>query len=204
MTNKKCILTEESIFLHHEGVLRQLPQFKRDLNNRLAHNICTPDLPYIESKRGHLLFVYGTLKQGFSRNWMLKGYKARFVASAISTLEYSLFYSPALGFPVMMPRYCQSEVGHVMGQLWIIPPKLIAILDDVEKNGDMYNRIKINVQLITKPTDTQFQQYATTYAFGYIGNPKEWGQQIIQNKMLPIMPSENKIINFIQPRILTP
>jgi gamma-glutamylcyclotransferase (GGCT)/AIG2-like uncharacterized protein YtfP len=203
MSNNKCILNESKL-LTHEGVLRQLPQFRKQLSDRINRNIYTPDLPYLNSRNGHLLFVYGTLKEGFSRNWMLKSYKSRFICSAISWQMYSLFYAPKLGFPVMMPTVNGAPIGNVVGQLFIVPPKVISVLDECEKNGDMYNRYRINLQLITKPSDKQFQQYATCYAWAYIGNSKEWVPHVQQRRMVAMVPNGSHYLNFIQPRILTP
>jgi gamma-glutamylcyclotransferase (GGCT)/AIG2-like uncharacterized protein YtfP len=203
MSKDKCILNESRL-LQHEGVIRNLPDFRKQVHDRINRNIYTPDLPYLNSRNGHLLFVYGTLKTGFSRHWMLKSYKSHFICSAISWQMYSLFYAPKLGFPVMMPSAGGSPIGNVVGQLFIVPPKVISVLDECEKNGDMYNRYKINLQLITKPTDNQFQQYATCYAWCYIGNPKEWRPHVEQRRMVAMVPNESHFLNFLQPKIYTP
>jgi gamma-glutamylcyclotransferase (GGCT)/AIG2-like uncharacterized protein YtfP len=204
MSNNSSTILTNSRLISHPGVLRMLPEFKKQLSDRMNRNIYTPDLPYLNSRNGHLLFVYGTLKDGFSRHWMLKSYKSRFVCAAISWQMYSLFYAPNLGFPVMMPTAGGSPIGNVVGQLYIVPPKVITVLDECEKNGDMYNRYKINLQLITNPTDKQFQQYSTCYAWAYIGNPKEWTQHIHARRMVAMLPSESHFLNFVQPRLLTP
>jgi gamma-glutamylcyclotransferase (GGCT)/AIG2-like uncharacterized protein YtfP len=199
MQQNECILNTPPKFLQHPGVIRNFPTFKKKMHDMIDRNCYTPDMMQIEAQRGHLLFVYGTLKNGCTRNWMLKSYKARFVASAISWNMFSMFYSPKLGFPVVMPSYKESAVGNIVGQLWIVPPKAIRVLDECEKNGDMYFRQRINTQIITKPTDTNFQQYACQYAWAYIGNPLEWIAPIHDGRMLALVPQDNNMINYIQP-----
>jgi gamma-glutamylcyclotransferase (GGCT)/AIG2-like uncharacterized protein YtfP len=201
MTVDNCIINTESTLIKNEAVLRTLPKFKEALKIALYESRHTPDINYIESKRGHLLFVYGTLKKGMSRHWMLEQYKARFVATATTFMRYSLYYSPKLGFPVMMPGLVKTPAGNVCGQLYIVPPKVILELDEIEKNTVLYNRMRINTQLLTKPMDNQFQQYATTYAFAYVGWQKEWLPLVNDNRLLPLIPHKNGMLNFIQPTI---
>lgn len=83
------------------------------------------------------VFVYGTLKRGFSLHKYLRG--ARFLGEA--ELEGFLMYD--LGwYPGIVPG-----PGRVRGELYEVSPALLAVLDEVEEEGEEYERRLLPVRL---------------------------------------------------------
>ena len=82
------------------------------------------------------LFVYGTLKDGYELNYILKDAQLLEKGSITPTAEWEMFSLGA--FPGIVHV---GEGGRkVRGDLYRIPVKLVDILDLVEGEGRMYKR----------------------------------------------------------------
>ncbi len=83
------------------------------------------------------VFVYGTLKRGFCLHKYLHG--SRFVGEAL--LEGFKMYD--LGsYPGIIPGQ-----GLVWGEVYQVPPGVLALLDEIEDEGEEYERRLVWVRL---------------------------------------------------------
>lgn len=85
----------------------------------------------------YLVFVYGTLKKGFSNHRLLSG--AEFVEAA-QTLEKFAMYST--GTPIVLK---EEAVSPIFGELYRVDEKILAALDSLEGHPDWYRREQVEV-----------------------------------------------------------
>jgi len=84
------------------------------------------------------LFVYGTLMQGQSRNYVLKG--LTFETAILKGYEKQ--EPTSLGFPLII----RKEDSIVEGEIYFnIPDSLLKKIDIIEGEGDLYHRIIVKV-----------------------------------------------------------
>ena len=84
------------------------------------------------------LFVYGTLMKGQSRNYILKG--ITFESALLNGYEKQ--EPSSLGFPLII----QKDAAVVKGEIYFdIPDSLFKEIDFIEREGDLYHRITVNV-----------------------------------------------------------
>lgn len=187
---KNDIILEKSKLRGTFKVLAQAEGFKDEVLARTLENQSTPDILELDTKRGHLLFVYGSLKASFPRHYLLKSTGARFVAVGMTVMPYSLFYQPYRDddrFPVMLGSIDSSPAGHVVGQLWIVHPRTIMDLDQMERNGKLFKRLRMQVQVISKPQDKGFQTFALVWPWAYMGIASTW-RPLINDKNMEAIP----------------
>jgi gamma-glutamylcyclotransferase (GGCT)/AIG2-like uncharacterized protein YtfP len=176
MSNDAILNTKSELRVAFK-TLTQAQGFREEIAHRRLLNSATPDILQLDEKRGHLLFVYGSLKSPFPRHYLLKSAKAKFVAVGMTFMDYSLFYQPNRQderFPVLLPPINGSPSGHVVGQLWMVYPQTIMDLDRMERNGVLYQRLRMQCQVISKPMDKGFQLFANVWPWAYMGMPSAW------------------------------
>ncbi|MFX0206063.1 MAG: gamma-glutamylcyclotransferase [Candidatus Hodarchaeota archaeon] len=89
------------------------------------------------------LFTYGTLKSGYSRNYLLSGLEYE---KAI-LLGYRMLTPPNLGFPFIIQDKESNVTGEIYYQLTQSHWKQI---DLVEGEGSLYHRVLVEVKTISK------------------------------------------------------
>jgi len=92
------------------------------------------------------LFVYGTLKQGYSNNVLLRG--AKFLGPAITKKNYVLFNC---GFPKAVTLSLDKEAYPmlpVIGELYEVEDNHIRSCDQLEGHPDWYRRDVIEATLL--------------------------------------------------------
>jgi gamma-glutamylcyclotransferase (GGCT)/AIG2-like uncharacterized protein YtfP len=87
----------------------------------------------------HRVFVYGTLKSGFSNHYLLEG--CEFFGDAATVPTYKMIEN---GFPVIMP---DPEGKPLAGEIYIVDEETLARLDQLEREGSSYDRKLIDVTL---------------------------------------------------------
>jgi gamma-glutamylcyclotransferase (GGCT)/AIG2-like uncharacterized protein YtfP len=104
-----------------------------------------------------LVFVYGTLKEGYSNNRLLQGHPK---IGDFIVQNYKLYNC---GFPVAWP----SEGEVITGELWDIgdSQETLRRLDRLESEGFMYNRTDV-VAVGTDGIEEPAQMY--------VGHPRCW------------------------------
>ena len=114
-----------------------------------------------ENTNYYYVFVYGSLKNDFHNSGVLK--YSEFVCSS-RLKDHALYvFGTKTGsgnFPVMIPNKHHS----VMGEVYIVDDYTLKILDDLESEGDMYNRVLVDILV-----DGSIQEVYT-----YVGNHSFW------------------------------
>jgi gamma-glutamylaminecyclotransferase len=89
------------------------------------------------------LFVYGTLKQGFSRNQYLRD--QRFDGKARTVPRYRLFDCGS--YPGLVPAPIGAEGRSIEGEIWDVDAVCLTILDKVEAVGEgLYRRERVELE----------------------------------------------------------
>lgn len=86
----------------------------------------------------HLVFVYGSLKRGYSLNHVL--YRSLYISRATAGPEYTLLEGYA--FPFLVER---KGIG-ARGELYLVDDNTLDILDRIEGHPNFYERKKITVK----------------------------------------------------------
>jgi gamma-glutamylcyclotransferase (GGCT)/AIG2-like uncharacterized protein YtfP len=98
----------------------------------------------------HLIFVYGTLKRGFSRHSVLKD--QRYIGIGVTTNQYSMYAYG--GFPALVEN---SNGLEIYGELYEVDDNCIQDLDKIEGvDKGLFSRNQINlsnVTFVSLPTD---------------------------------------------------
>ena len=119
----------------------------------------------------HSVFVYGTLKSGFSNHYLLKGCK--FFGAAVTVPTYKMIEN---GFPVIMP---DPEGKPLAGEIYTVDDETLARLDQLEREGSSYDRKLIDVNLRLASGER-----APTKAFIYIGREDRFGKAFAHRPLL--------------------
>lgn len=99
------------------------------------------------TSKTHLVFVYGSLKQGFHNNDVLGS--ARMVM-VTSTLEKYVMRS--LGsFPGVIEDSTAKQAAPIKGEVYYVNDATLASLDQLEGNGTFYQRKLVNVYGMNDP-----------------------------------------------------
>jgi gamma-glutamylcyclotransferase (GGCT)/AIG2-like uncharacterized protein YtfP len=98
-----------------------------------------------------LLFVYGTLKMGFSRNYALNG--QIYLGTAKTKPEYSMYALngyPALVDQRMAEKNKLQVSTSVFGEIWEVDEETITKIDKIEGTDiDLFERKAINIDEFT-------------------------------------------------------
>lgn len=90
-----------------------------------------------QDRQTHLVFVYGTLRQGLPNHHLLAG--ARFLGSARTKHRYALYVE-------YFPKVVADEaVTSIQGELYLVDSYTLALLDDLEDHPFVYRREQVPV-----------------------------------------------------------
>ena len=93
----------------------------------------------------HLVFVYGTLKRGFSNNRLISG--SKFVGEARTEGKFALYES---GIPFVIE---DEQVSQISGEVYEIDEKTLAQLDRLGGHPNWYCRKMVNISVNNKDPD---------------------------------------------------
>jgi gamma-glutamylcyclotransferase (GGCT)/AIG2-like uncharacterized protein YtfP len=160
------------------------PSAKNFVQNALDDHFYTPDLAALYTAKWHPLFVYGTLKKGFSRNVLLD--EAIPLGPALTRgTGWAMFVTHhKYPFPVVLPVTSSlpgsiPTAGGIMGEAYMVSPKAITNLDFIESNGIAYQRVIRLIDLMGqngKPSSIMT-------AWMYIGVLSHWRNDLAQKGM---------------------
>jgi gamma-glutamylcyclotransferase (GGCT)/AIG2-like uncharacterized protein YtfP len=157
--------------------------FSRWLQSTLDDDYYTPDGPLLYMHEFQYIFVYGTLKHGFSRNTTLATNKGEIIGPAHTLAQgYSMHRtSSKYTYPVILSEVDKQKRGSVQGEVWKIPTRLIYDLDFIESNGEMYDRRKIGVEVLLGKQRKPHKMVA----WAYIGRNDFWVTSTVKPKLIP-------------------
>lgn len=155
------------------NILEQLSRRITDSN--------TPDFIKLKQTRDyHPVFVYGTLRQGGRLHSYLEG--CPYLGKAWTMIpRFDMRNAPGGSFPVVFDVGLGEGKGgshfsaKISGEVYAVPVKVLLDLDDIESNGNMYNRkecwVSLRDQTVKKTSSTLHPNLKT---FIYIGNDDYW------------------------------
>lgn len=110
----------------------------------------------------YTVFVYGTLKDGFSNNRLLSA--ADFVGRGCTVKPYVMMDTG--GFPVVFQETAKANVA---GEVYEVDGQTLKALDRLEGHPSFFERREVTVDI----EDTGVQQTC----WMYFGNQKGWGRR---------------------------
>tara|TARA_Y100001963_G_C6628802_1_gene375274 strand:- start:260 stop:655 length:396 start_codon:yes stop_codon:yes gene_type:complete len=113
-----------------------------------------------------LVFVYGTLKFGFSNYRLL--WDSKLIGRGITTKKFALYEA---GIPFVMEHESDTEI---YGEVYEVDEQTLAILDSLEGHPYMYERKRSNVRLING-------ENCMPWIYFYQGECKQLGMNKIIN-----------------------
>ena len=110
----------------------------------------------------HRVFVYGTLKRGIHNHRLLEG--SDYIGEAYTIDTFRMYTT---GFPVIFHSE-EPDAKAVFGEVYDVDDDTLKRLDQLEAEGSMYNREKVNVICVDagKIIDANVGIY--------VGNSKYW------------------------------
>ncbi len=155
--------------------LRPIDKF---VQGRLDDSYYSPDTPVLYNNKWLPLFVYGTLRQGFSRHTLLQ--HCPYVGSAFTRMTGWVLYRTATqnSYPVLLPALTEQP-GAVYGEVYLVSPDVVRELDFVESNGIQYHREYRTIQIHGRGDDAR-----TMAAYMYIGNRGVWKDAITKKGLV--------------------
>ena len=111
-----------------------------------------------------LLFVYGTLKRGYSNHSLLSA--GHFAGEAVTIEEYGFYLGtdkyapnePEIPFLLANPKTGDAAV-QVRGELWEVDSITLTQLDELEGHPDWYQRKTITVNLTSEESVSAFTYF---------------------------------------------
>ena len=152
----------------------------------------TPDLPSLMQRERQLVFVYGTLKEGFRNNRALKG--SAFVGYASTNNNYNMFVTTGTEapFPVVFLKGQKGRAGAIFGEVYSVVPSCLRALDYLESNGTLYKRFPTPVWIAN-----QDSSYHKVYAWMYKGLQSYWAtRQTSLRQCKPNVPKSNPTTHY--------
>lgn len=117
-----------------------------------------------DTPKKHRVFVYGTLKRGIHNHRLLE--TSDFIGEAYTVDTFRMYQT---GFPVLFLSD-DPNARSVFGEVYDVNDETLARLDQLESEGRMYDRKKVNVQLIA---DEPYRVIDANVGI-YIGNSEYW------------------------------
>ncbi len=88
----------------------------------------------------HKVFVYGTLKRGFSNHYYLAD--AKFIGNATTKEKYAMYED--FGIPFV---YKDEKVSHIKGEVYEVDDATLSAIDHLEGHPEVYKRELVKVIL---------------------------------------------------------
>jgi len=165
-------------------VPEETPGLLEQLSKRVQEQ--TPDFRERKSEKYIPVFVYGTLKRGGHLNDYIGS--SLFVGDAMtSSIKWDLHTNG--GFPIMRPAAKPEDFeSKVRGEVYLVDPLTLLVLDRIENNGRMYQREKILVSCFDQmyKTDKGMRPQVIN-AWAYVGVPEYWKDVDLQRCPYEIM-----------------
>lgn len=152
--------------------------FRRKMSN-------TPDFLELKKKEYHYVFVYGTLKVGGPLHGVLRG--CPFLGDSRTATPGFTMYEYAKKFPVVQKASAPNVAsGYIMGEVFVVPPRLFLEIDRIEDQGEMYNREEHFVFLYDQDVKSKNNLKPYIKAWMYIGNPEFWSNECLDKASMKV------------------
>lgn len=154
-----------------------------------ARQKVTPDMGQIRAQGNQLVFVYGTLKQGFHNHQVLNR-DAQYLGKARTLRDDWLMYDTG-GFPVVMRSSPIAKGNFIYGEVYSVTPDNMIRLDGLESNGSMYQREKVKFKLLDQEMESEVVKGKVTAvreAWMYVGMDDYWADESRLAEIGPTFP----------------
>jgi gamma-glutamylcyclotransferase (GGCT)/AIG2-like uncharacterized protein YtfP len=150
------------------------------VQSRLDDSFYSQDSAALFKKKWHPLFVYGSLKRGFIRNNALEG--SYFLGSAFTrNTGWTMYQMKGRhSFPMIFTPAGNDIPGSVFGEVYLVPPYKIKMLDLIESNGILYSRQYRTVDFHTRQGDQ-----IVMAVWMYLSERKTWQKAIDLGTCVP-------------------
>ena len=151
--------------------------FLSEIDRRMRY---TPDIDELYTYDKHLIFVYCNLMSGhINHNVYLSG--CDYLGRA-NTLEPNYALRRTSTFPIMCKHETEESQNSrdmmVYGETYGVSPSRIIAMDQLLKNGELFNRQKIFIRFWDQ--DTPFKDKSKSLVrecWAYLANPKVWDEK---------------------------
>lgn len=121
---------------------------------------------------GDLVFVYGTLKQGFHNHYLLRGVK--FVGNAVTVDKWALPIYGGTHLPTVLPL---NDGYAIKGEAYRPSKADWKLLDRLEGHPDMYKRVLVDIKLVDGDTPNKAWIYLFTSPMMGDLAPGRWAEE---------------------------
>lgn len=122
---------------------------REGLGNFEEDGFYTPDMPQLLQQDFHNVFVYGSLREGFSNHRFMSN--SRFVGYGVTTASKWVLTTVkgACPYPVALLTPRKDRQGRIFGEVYKVRPSTMRRLDCLESNGSIYKRWLTNITVAT-------------------------------------------------------
>ena len=206
MSRLRSLPTFKEDFWNDPENKEEIADFRNFIDASIETHFYTPDGAKLQRQNTHLLFVYGTLKSGFSRHECLKG--CRFIGNGFTKSHAFRMQLSATKFPYPIVRVNNDPKykAKIYGEVWEVPTSILYDLDTIESNGSTYRRLKLPI-ILSRSIDPVLKNHVcrtplSTTAFVYIGTEKFWSTRDSSLLSVPFLTpnstSSEKYYNFLK------
>lgn len=132
----------------------------------------TPDMEELAKNEWNYVFVYGTLKEGFSNHTIIPS-DAKFLGRGHTKDECFKMHATS-GYPVV--EKIENDGGNVIyGEVYAVKASAFIRLDGLESNGHMYLREKVRIKMLDQKHKHEDKTYVPFIScWMYIGMNDHW------------------------------
>lgn len=164
---------------------------KNFMQSRVDDGYYTQDTPTLYRRAWHPIFVYGTLREGFSRGIYLEdcpkvgtGFTRGSQFRMYNLLASHRAGSKAPNYPVILPEVTPEHAGKIYGEVYLVSPDTLKNLDFIESNGIQYKRSFRVIELNTRQNNGEVPTLLTCWV--YAGSPAAWNACKNNGSLVPL------------------
>lgn len=174
----------------------------------------TPDIATLEERCKHVLFAIDGLRHGENKFKLIKDHSEYVGHRAYTRHKFNLYQDLEhdLGIPIMGKKMSVHQPLRIKGELQLIDPDGVKILDNMYRNGTLFNRVRVPLlvpgrehQIITRvradgnilPPVLQGPKHvvgpekvAVVEGWMYIGASKYWNNALDNGYNTPLVPKK--------------
>lgn len=149
----------------------------------LEETVFTHDLPLLERKQYHAVFVYGNLKSKHPDRHILGEGDEVFSGEGFTKYGTYAMYVDKKGdatYPIMISRPFSKFCAPIKGEVYIVPTHRMITLDEYFTNGLRFKRVLMDIKLPYTLTESGkgISDTTTVKAWCWVANGKEFNPLI--------------------------
>lgn len=159
-------------YMDEDNIEKQAEGLRDSLDRALDTEGFTKDYPDLCLWEDHYLFVYGTLKSGYSNHRVINNKACKYLSECYTTDQHFVLKQTRGGIPAMIGTWgtTNKDAKAVKGELYLVKTPLIPKLDVFEQNGVIYKRLKLRFSVPYPAAKDEIVP-----AWTYVGIRSAWG-----------------------------